>query len=45
MTQKRTSVHATMDWEELNSTQSEADVCMRLSTLQTFLPFLDPLKR
>ncbi|KAL3470553.1 hypothetical protein BJX99DRAFT_239240 [Aspergillus californicus] len=26
MTQKRTSVHATPDWEEMNATQSEADV-------------------
>ncbi|KAL4866908.1 hypothetical protein BDV12DRAFT_172250 [Aspergillus spectabilis] len=26
MTQKKTSVHATRDWEELNSTQSEAYV-------------------
>ncbi|KAL4886733.1 hypothetical protein BJY04DRAFT_178237 [Aspergillus karnatakaensis] len=26
MTQKRTSIHATRDWEETSATQSEADV-------------------
>jgi hypothetical protein len=27
MTQKRTSIHATSQWQETRSTQSEADVC------------------